>query len=65
MTVMGQQARDIYKNQKGIRDQVAQAAGAAAPEGGGTGQGGAGGGSLLEMSVQREANTEGGNSCCS
>jgi hypothetical protein len=29
MTVMGQQAKDIYKNQKALRDQLAEAAGAA------------------------------------
>jgi hypothetical protein len=29
MTVMGQQARDIYKNQAAIRQQVADAAGEA------------------------------------
>jgi hypothetical protein len=28
MTVMGQQAKDIYKNQKALRDQLAEAAGA-------------------------------------
>lgn len=37
MTVMGQQAKDIYKNQKSLRDQVADAAGA---DGGGKGAAG-------------------------
>jgi len=31
MTVMGQQARDIYKNQKALKQQVADAAGEATP----------------------------------
>ena len=37
MTVMGQQAKDIYKNQKALRDQLAEAAGAAMWGGGAKG----------------------------